>query len=224
MMRYIALVVLLAASAMSFRIRNNGRQEPIDESSAVDASGNSSSDSFVEVTGTRRRCCGHRRRRYGQCTHDLKAHHRRRRQCDCESYDFGERGSYLIVQAQKMYNFRVGDTIFNRKYTFGEQRNRSISSNVYAHCQASASAAGLNWKASVKAQTGFEVNHSLSWSWYSSTEDTITNTVVNQPVCYWQEHFYAYNRCGHLKGDWAGALENDNECPPHFHVLYRKNF
>jgi len=220
--RAFVLLACMAVSALAIRVIKR-RTDAVDDGSAEHVPQNST-DSFLQVTGTRRRCCGHRRRRYGQCTHDLKANHRRRRQCDCGAFDFGESGSNLIVEEKELYDFKVGETIFNQEYVRGEQEDRSISQSVYGHAQASASAGGVGWKASVKAQTGFEVNTSLSWSWYSSTKDTITNTVTNEPVCYWQEHFYAYDRCGTLKGDWAGALENANQCPPYFHVLYRRNF
>merc|ERR1712012_6461 len=117
------------------------------------------------------------------------------------------------------FNFRVGDSVFERNYTIGEQENRSVSSSVYSRLQSSAGAAGVGWKAQGKAETGAEVNQSLSWSWYSSTTTRVKNRVVNESVCYWQERFCAYDGCGGLIGNWAGALENDRLCPNYFEVL-----
>jgi len=178
----------------------------------------------VGVQSTRRRCCGHRRRRYGTCSHDVKAKHRRRRQCDCNSIEFGERGSKVNVMGTELAYFRVGSTVANFSWIRGEQKNRTLSSNVYGSAKASASFVGTGYKAQVSAETGFEVNESLSWSWYAHQEIHFSNTVVREPVCYWQTHFQAYNGCNALVGDWAGSIQNDHSCPAYFSILYSHTF
>jgi len=174
-------------------------------------------DSLIDLTGARRRCCRHRRRRYGKCSMG-GGRHRRRRQCDCNSVGVGEPGSKFVVtiDIQRTSNVVSGELEIHECQ--GEQFNRTVSSSMSQTLSVSVGVAAAGASLEISTESGRESSIVESRSW--QTKRCSTHIFKLDPgrtggVCIWRPMFSALDGCGTSKVMWAGAY-TDNliaDCP-----------
>jgi len=168
-----------------------------------------SNSSFVEVTSSRRRCCGHRRRRYAECKFDTVAKHRRRSQCDCDATEIDDAGGKLEMFAKTLYSSWSGGR-FTGQYTVGKAVDRSMPSFIQGRCSSEVFVGQGDYIRKVRAQTGLDVDSYVDFDWYGKY---IFDANVNEagPVCVSQIYVRATDGCG-LQGELRSKLVVTSTC------------
>jgi len=170
--------------------------------------------SVADVSGTRRRCCGHRRRRYGECKWDAAAGHRRRRQCDCNSFMLGEKGSKFELSGHTIYSCMNVDAScnFKREIEKGRTYSNGLSTEAYSKFSSTVGASEGPFTAAVSAETGINVKSYVSFEYSSKSKETIDIQHRSGNICYSQVYARAYNACGSKIGEWKGPLVAKPKC------------
>jgi len=168
--------------------------------------------SVADVSGTRRRCCGHRRRRYGQCKYDMAASHRRRRQCDCNSFVLGEKGSKFELSGHTIYACMGVSCNFKKRIEKGRTYSNGLSTEASSKFSSTVGASQGLFTAAVSAETGIDVKRYVTFEYSSKSTQTLDIRHRKGNICYSQVIGKAFNACGSRIGEWKGPLIVKPKC------------
>lgn len=173
---------------------------------------NSTSGEDTSLGSSRRRCCGHRRRRFGKCTGPYS---RRRRFCGCESVAFGEPGSKLEMFSEPLvicthHSVRCSQNVSTFK---GVETEKSSEYQVSTEVSAGVSGMVKGLPVSVSRTLGAQYRSYFRINYHKRSEIVQEFDHVNPgKICYSQVHVIAHNGCG-VENTWKGPAMVTEDCP-----------